>query len=149
MALEEIVVRSRPSNSCYENMSWVPTSGFSCLVWITLVFSWVLPLVLGLDAWVFSLHLQACSYRRFLDFLAYFCSFQAHPVILYLSIIFSSLKEIHSINSRFPFVEFYFISAITLRILSPKRFLGIKLISTCVSKDSFLSRTAHQTILGS
>jgi len=44
---------------------------------ITLVFSWVLPLVLGLDAWVFSLHLQACSYRRFLDFLAYFCSFQS------------------------------------------------------------------------
>ena len=28
------------------------------LVWITLVFSLVLPLVLGLDAWVFSLHLQ-------------------------------------------------------------------------------------------
>jgi hypothetical protein len=26
------------------------------LVWITLVFTWVLPLVLGLDAWVFSLH---------------------------------------------------------------------------------------------
>ena len=29
------------------------------LVWMRLVFSWVLPLVLGLDAWVFSLHLQA------------------------------------------------------------------------------------------
>ena len=29
------------------------------LVWITLGFSLVLPLVLGLDAWVFSLHLQA------------------------------------------------------------------------------------------
>ena len=28
------------------------------LVWITLVFSLVLPQVLGLDAWVFSLHLQ-------------------------------------------------------------------------------------------
>ena len=27
------------------------------LVWITLVFSWDLPLVLGLDAWVFSLQL--------------------------------------------------------------------------------------------
>ena len=30
----------------------------SRLVWIGHVFSWVLPLVLGLDAWVFSLHLQ-------------------------------------------------------------------------------------------
>ena len=33
------------------------TSSF--LVWITLGLSWVLPLVLGLGAWVFSLHLQA------------------------------------------------------------------------------------------
>ena len=35
------------------------TSSF--LVWITLGFSWVLPLVLGLDAWLFSLHLQSCE----------------------------------------------------------------------------------------
>jgi len=35
------------------------TSSF--LVWITLGLSWVLPLVLGLDAWVFSLHLQTYS----------------------------------------------------------------------------------------
>ena len=36
------------------------TSSF--LVWITLGLSWVLPLVLGLDAWVFSLHLQTCCW---------------------------------------------------------------------------------------
>ena len=39
------------------------TSSF--LVWITLGFSWVLPLVLGLDAWVFSLHLQSWKLRTF------------------------------------------------------------------------------------
>jgi hypothetical protein len=37
------------------------TSSF--LVWITLGLSWVLPLVLGLGAWIFSLHLQAISNR--------------------------------------------------------------------------------------
>ena len=39
----------------------VMKSNCSFLVWITLGLSWVLPLVLGLDAWVFSLHLQTYS----------------------------------------------------------------------------------------
>ena len=37
---------------------WKGRDTSSFLVWITLGLSWVLPLVLGLDAWVFSLHLQ-------------------------------------------------------------------------------------------
>ena len=52
--LNEWLVDSRPAEETesFQRVNW-------CLVWITLVYSWVLPLVLGLDAWVFSLHLQA------------------------------------------------------------------------------------------
>ena len=40
---------------------WTELTQWSRLVWIGHVFSWVLPLVLGLDAWVFFLTLQPSS----------------------------------------------------------------------------------------
>ena len=45
----------------FHNNCWRRRDTSSFLVWITLGFSWVLPLVLGLDAWLFSLHLQSCE----------------------------------------------------------------------------------------
>ena len=49
---------TRPWGTTVLNRRWTIVHCVS-LVWITLGFSLVLPLVLGLDAWVFSLHLQA------------------------------------------------------------------------------------------
>ena len=56
-------IRMKPKKSFWK-MKGKELSGSSWKTfWLTLVFSWVLPLVLGLDAWVFSLHLQTYSLK--------------------------------------------------------------------------------------
>ena len=52
-------------------ITWQRRDTSSFLVWITLGFSWVLPLVLGLDAWLFSLHLQSLT-GKFRPLFSYF-----------------------------------------------------------------------------
>jgi hypothetical protein len=77
-----------PDHSKLQRVNW-------CLVWITLVYSWVLPLVLGLDAWVFSLHLQAFLF-------------------LYLSLSLFSLDN-SLISGHFSFVKDSFVKIILIR----------------------------------
>ena len=49
--------------------SQVVEKAHACLLDPQHVFSWVLPLVLGLDAWVFSLHLQSCIFKDLVSWL--------------------------------------------------------------------------------
>ena len=68
------------------------TSNCKRLVWITLVFSWVLPLVLGLDAWVFSFISKPSVHQQ--DSLISFYGWPGcHYLACYFSLPSTPMKE--------------------------------------------------------